>query len=50
MTGMIQEFASRRLADALFMEDIGADVNSLLSATKLVCMELEEVSQLHALS
>ncbi len=40
---MIHEFSSRRLADALFMEDMGAEVISLLSATKLIALQLEEV-------
>ena len=45
---MIHELASRQLADALFLEGLGVDDRSLISATKLILMELEEVSCRHA--
>ncbi len=45
MTKMVLELASRRVADALFMEDLGVDISSLMSATKLIILELEEVSE-----
>jgi hypothetical protein len=45
MTKMVLEYASRRLADALFMEDLGVDLSSLISATKFIILELEEVSK-----
>ena len=48
MTRMIHELASRRLADSLFLEDLGVDAASLISATKLILMELEEVISLRS--
>jgi hypothetical protein len=40
----IKSFVQHRLADALFLEDLGVDIAGLLSAFKLILLELEQVS------
>jgi hypothetical protein len=40
----VKKFAQQRLADALFLEDLGVDVAGLLAAFKLILLEWEQVS------
>ena len=44
MERQLRGCTQRRLADALHLENIDADVRGLLSGVKFVMMELEQVS------
>jgi hypothetical protein len=40
----VKNFAQQRLADALFLEELGVDIAGLISVFKLVLLELDQVS------